>query len=238
MRCKGPLAITLFMFALAGCQKSANARPSGASLETTPQQFAQAYVGAVQTKNVARVKALLHPQVLACINDANREYFDYLINQEIENSSNGDYKVTITKLTNNFPPLGVPADMFRYPVSPAYQLQIDWDPASSKSVSVIRTIAPENKKWFLVYACPNAAGIKFFHEQIAAGHKQREHANALAAELKPPLRTELKALLKQGHKIDAIKKYQSAAGVDLTTAVQVMNVLEKSSEAASPSAQH
>lgn len=238
MRCKSSSAIILFMFALAGCQKSANARSSGVSVETTPQQFAQTYVDAVQTKKVARVKALIHPQVLACINDSNREYFDYLINQGIENSSNGDYKVTITKLTNNLPPLGVPADMFRYPVPPAYQLQIDWDPASSKSVTVIRTIASEHNKWFLVYACPNDAGMKFFHERIAQGHKQQEHANALAAALKPPLRTELKALLKQGRKIDAIKKYQSAAGVDLTTAVQVMNVLEKSSEAASPSAQH
>jgi hypothetical protein len=58
--------------------------------------------------------------------------------------------------------------------------------------------------------------------------EQEKKVAPLLATLKDPLRAELKDLLRRHLKFDAIKKYQAAARVDLTTAVTVINALEKS----------
>jgi len=39
--------------------------------------------------------------------------------------------------------------------------------------------------------------------------------------------SEIRTLLEQDHRIDAIKRYSSATNVDLTTATQVIDVLAK-----------
>jgi hypothetical protein len=54
----------------------------------------------------------------------------------------------------------------------------------------------------------------------------KAEAAKLASELKEPLLSELKRLLQQGHRGEAIKKYSKEAGTDMTTAVQVINALE------------
>jgi hypothetical protein len=48
--------------------------------------------------------------------------------------------------------------------------------------------------------------------------------------LKDPLHGELRDLLRRQEKFDAIKKYQAAASVDLTTTVMVINALQKSTQ--------
>jgi hypothetical protein len=70
--------------------------------------------------------------------------------------------------------------------------------------------------------------MAFFREELVKGAEQKKRAAELLADLKDPLRSELNDLLRQQQKIDAIHKYQAAAGVDLTTAVGVINALQES----------
>jgi hypothetical protein len=70
--------------------------------------------------------------------------------------------------------------------------------------------------------------MAYFRRQMVEGAQQKKRAAELLADLKDPLRSELNDLLRQQQKIDAIHKYQAAAGVDLTTAVGVINALEES----------
>ena len=65
-------------------------------------------------------------------------------------------------------------------------------------------------------------------QQLVEAAEQKKRAAQLLADLKDPLRSELTDLLRREQKIDAIKKYQQAAGVDLTTAVGVINALQQS----------
>jgi len=58
--------------------------------------------------------------------------------------------------------------------------------------------------------------------------EQKKKAAQLLADLKDPLRSELTDLLRRQQKMDAVKKYQQAAGLDLTTAVAVINALQQS----------
>lgn len=168
---------------------------------------------------------LLHPKVRAGMNATNREYFDDLTNN-FEDTPPAGYKVTITPLEGETVLPSLPADSFAYPVQPTHQFDIDWSSGPDHFVSVIRTIAAVNGAWFIVYPCPNEAGMKFVHEQLERGREARARNLSLVSGLQEPLRTELKTLLAQGQKIDAINKYQAATGADLTTAVGVMKLLE------------
>lgn len=198
----------------------------GASPTAAQQQLVRQYVAAVRAKDAAQVMALFHPKMRACVNDSTREYFDYLANQNLHLAPPGDYKTTITALSASGPPAILPASMFQYPVQPTHQLQLDWNNSGTSSVTVMRNIVAQNGRWFMVEACPTAAGMKFFHDNMARRHQQQQHVQDLAAKLKNPLRAQLKTLLKQGRKIDAVHKYQAATGSDLTTAVQVTDILD------------
>jgi hypothetical protein len=125
----------------------------------------------------------------------------------------------------------LPPDQFQYPVQPSDQIQVVWSSGADGSSmgSIIQPIVEKDGAWFLVYPCPNEAGMKFMHENLAAGREQKERAQTLASQLQDPLKSELLDLLKQGQKMEAIKKYQSASGTDLTTAVQVINTLQNAS---------
>ncbi len=223
---KALITVVVLSAALAGLPNSASAHPAEKVAATTPEQLAQLFVKAVRSKDPANIKALIHPAVLVCANETTREYFDYILDKDLEDAPSENYKITVTETANNSLPPGLPEGLFQYPVKPTRQFQIDWNPTAYKSVTVIRAVAAQNGKWFLVYPCPNAAGMKAFHDMNVKRREQQEHARSLAGALKPQRRYELLALLKQGRKIDAVKKYQSWAGVDLTTAMQVMDVLE------------
>jgi len=46
------------------------------------------------------------------------------------------------------------------------------------------------------------------------------------AQLREPLLSELEGLLKEGRRVDAIRRYSAASGEDLTMARRVVEVLE------------
>ena len=52
--------------------------------ETGQEKFIKEYVAAVNAKNIIKLKKLVHPKCLACINDENRDYFDDYFTREIE----------------------------------------------------------------------------------------------------------------------------------------------------------
>jgi hypothetical protein len=225
-----PLVVALGFIAaaLSGCGGVAASRQN-ISAEAARQQFAAKYVAALKSKDPARMKALIHPEVLACKNFA--EYFNVanISGQVFVDPPGPGYKVTFTTLPIDAKPPLLPPDKFKYPIQPSHELQIDWNRNAdgSSPTALIQSIAEKDGAWYLVYPCPNDEGMKFVHEMIAKGREQKEHALTLASQLQDPLKSELLALLKQGRKIDAIKKYQSTTGVDLTTAVQVIDVLQR-----------
>jgi hypothetical protein len=231
---RGWVTLGLAAMVLIGCQgpsRSASGAASADKPNDTPEKLAEAYVLAVQPHDVARLRALFHPRVLACRNDANAAYFDFLLSHELSDVPRAGYKITTPSLKDDPPPRILPEGMFILPVAPTAQFYIDWNISEYASTTSIRELAPEGGRWYIVFPCPNAEGIKFFEGQLARGKEQQKRAAALAAAIKPALRTELVDLLNRGRKIDAVKKYRAATGADLTTAVQVMNTLQSSTQA-------
>ena len=182
------------------------------------------WLKAMRTNDKVELTRFLHPQVRACINDRTREFFDF---GDLLKPEGLTPQHRITKLTPLSGPgnlFGLPEDAFAYPVQPAYELILD---AGQEDPQIIRYLAPSGGSWYFVEPCPNEKGLAFFHESLAKGAEQKRQVALLVAQLKDPLLSELKDLLKQHRKIDAVKKYQQATGQDLTLSVMVMNAIEK-----------
>jgi hypothetical protein len=192
-----------------------------AAIRTT---LVEPWLKAVRANDKAALTRFLHPQVRACINDRTREFFEY---GDLLKPEGLTPKHRITKLTPLSGPgnlFGLPEDAFSYPVQPAYELTLE---AGQEDPHIIRYLAPSGGSWYFVEPCPNEKGLAFFHESLAKGAEQKQRVAVLVSELKDPLLGELRDLLKQHRKIDAVKKYQQATGQDLTLSVMVMNAIEK-----------
>ena len=200
---------------------------NSAQIESGQRKFARDYVYAVKSKNIAALKSIVHPKVLACVNEQNRDYFDFIFAKQLGRKLTGDYKLTVSPLKGDNPEMAfLPAEKFYYSIRPTYQVQIDFNANTYDNLTIIREVAPAGGRWYWVFACPNAQGMEFFRAQRQAGEKQQAKAQQLASELKDPLLSEIKQLLKEHKRIDAVKKYQAQTGADLTTTVQVINILQ------------
>jgi hypothetical protein len=185
--------------------------------------FVKPWMEALRSKDRARVEQLLHPAVRACITPQNKEFFDSAFAHQAESDLSGPYRVTKISPLRQPPPTFLPEDV-KYPVQPTYEVDIDVKPGNV----YVQFLAPSNGSWFDVIPCPSEKSLAHIRELQKQGEEQKNRAAQLVAELKDPLRGELEDLLLQQRKIDAIKKYQTAASVDLTTATLVINALQKS----------
>ena len=117
------------------------------------------------------MKALIHPQVLACRNFA--EYFNLMKGQEFQSLPGPGYKVSFTALAGDFKAPFLPPDKFAFPVQPSYQLQIDWQPGPNSIASLVHFIVEKDGAWWLVYPCPNDAGIELARQMVGASHEKK-----------------------------------------------------------------
>lgn len=202
---------------------------SAQSADPAQQQFADAYIPAIKSRDPAKVKALFHPAVLACINDDNRDYFEYVVLDELSLGAKigAKYQVEGFKPLSTPPPNGfLPEDGFSYPVPPTHHIQIDAETGGQPMV-ILRWVAFVNGKLFNVEPCPNAKGLAFFREKQAEGEKQKILAVDLVSKMTDPLRSEIRQLLAQYRWLDAINRYKDATGSDMTVAATVIEVLQQ-----------
>src|SRR5207302_11222963 len=138
------------------------------------------------------LKRLVHPASLACVDEASREFFDFVFAREVASTPVGGYKIVrIASLAPGAAP-GVPPNLFRYPVPPTHEIQIDFKPAPTTAATVIRQIALLDGAWYAVWACPTAAGLARFRERQVQMQAPRTRAEALAADGEAPLRPGLR----------------------------------------------
>lgn len=205
-----------------------------AAVRPAQLQFVRDYVAAMRSKDVQRAVTVLHPKYRACINQETQAFFDFFLVHTMRDQPTTDFKVEkITPVDAKQAAMRaafLPADGFAYPVNPRYTIQVDFEPTNNGTslYSAVLDVAPEGDSWYLVGPCPNAKGMEFFRQRMEEGRRQRGEAKRLAAELKDPLLSQLQSLLKSGDRVGAIKEYSKQTGADLTTAVQVIEVLQGS----------
>ncbi len=215
----GKLAISLALLVT-----TAFAASDDAAIQST---FVNPWVEALRSKDTARLERFLHPAVRACINPGTKDFFGDIVEHEAQSDVSGPYRVIKLEPMRQAAPTFLPAEDVQYPVQPTYEVDIEFE---QRNLVFTRFLAPSNGSWLVVFPCPNEKGIAYLRKQRIRGVEQEKTAARLLLELKEPLRGELRDLLRRQQKIDAIHKYQAAASVDLTTAVSVINALQKSKE--------
>lgn len=199
-----------------------------ADISAAQRALVERYVAAITSHDDAALKAVFHPATRACINADNADFFAFLFSSDLRFASDlkDGYKLTgfdtadPSIVEGNAMGGAVPA-----PVPPTHQFQIDT--AGVRAVTIVRMAAEQDGMWFIVAGCPTEKGLTMFRERINRGAEQQARARELASKIDAPLLSEIKDLLAQNRRIEAIKRYQSAAQVDLTTATGVIDALSK-----------
>lgn len=185
--------------------------------------FVKNLVEAVNSKSLDRRKALVHPKALVCATAERASFYHWMVTQQARDTVPADYKWKITPSPPDQPLMF--ADKFDYPIRPTHVLQLDFETGPSRSMTMILLIVYDAKQWHEVIACPKPETIAAWQAARQAKAKRAERVQALAAKIPPQLKVRVMDLVKQGRSIDAIKHYQNASGEDLTTAVEVVELL-------------
>jgi len=191
-----------------------------------PEVFARRYVDAVGSKNPERFKALLHPKCLACMTAQNQEFYDSVFSRQSKDTVPANYKTTVEPIAANQGLLF--ENELVYPLRPSHELQIHFKTDNTKafsSTTLVVFVVYDAGRWHQVLPCPGPDTIAKMRVHKEESAKQDRRAQQLAANLSDPLRAELMDLLRNGQRVDAMKRYAAASGEDLTMANRVVELL-------------
>lgn len=222
------LLLSLLSGLLASCDEKAarSAEASTVSRPVTEEEFLKALAQASRSGRPDAVRALVHPANLQQVEEHNRPFFLEWLSREVKRAIPEIYRATATAIAPDAPlPFEGP---FVYPVRPTLSLQIDFDEPPRRSVSMIRSVlVDDDGVWWLVVALPTHETVARMQRIRSDADRTEQAAAELARNIEEPLRGELKTLLRNGRKIDAIKRYREVSGEGLRMAKEVAEVLEE-----------
>ena len=193
----------------------------------TPEQqaFVERYVDAVRAKDVGRLRALVHPRSLACIQPDTAAFFDDVFASRTRHPTAVQYAASVQPIAPG-QALMMEGDV-TYPVRPTHWIQIDLAPGATSGAILMVQVVLERGAWLEVLPCPTPATLAKYRAAKATASTQEQRARELLANLKDPLRAELRQLLRDGRKVSAIMRYNQEAGEDLTVARRVIELLSE-----------
>ena len=224
MRRFAPAALAALALLAAGPTSYGQGRE--VAIEAGHRRFADQYVAAARARDAARYRKLIHPKSLACITDDNRDFFDDWMARAFRWKWEGPYRIAAVRALAQDASPTMPASMGRYPVAPTLKIQIDLQMSATRAGTLLAEIAPVGATWYQVVPCPTAQGLAAFRSTRQANAAQEAKAQSLAQGLAAPLRVELLGLLKDGKRIDAMRRFAAETGEDITTALRVIDVLD------------
>jgi len=186
--------------------------------------FASQYVTAFNSKDPRQLLALQHPQALACITPANKDYYDGALAMQMRDSIPANYTVSV--MTPNEGNLKALESMgMRWPLKPEQEVHIDYQQGEDAG-GVDIWLVKENGRWFGDFPCATDATIKDYRDNAVKNKELLAKYKAIADGIKDPLRTELVGLLRAHETGRAIDRYRDASGQDGRTSMLVMNALK------------
>ena len=211
---------------IAACLLSGAGESAAQSVPLTAEQqtFVQRYVDAVRAKDTGRLKALVHPKSLACIRSDSASFFDDVFASRIRDQVEIQYQASAQPVPPGRPLL-MEGDV-TYPVRPTHWIQIDLAPgATAERILMVQVVAEGGGTWLEVLPCPTPETLAKYRAAKAAASTQDQRARELVTNLKDPLRSELRQLLRDGRKVSAIMRYSQEVGEDPSVARRVIELL-------------
>ena len=193
----------------------------------SPEQtaFVERYVDAVRAKDTHRLKALVHPKSLACIQSDAAAFFDDVFASRIRDRADAQYRASVQPIAPG-QPLLMEGDV-TYPVRPTHWIQVDLAPGGTSGTILMVQVVAERGTWLEVLPCPTPATLAKYRAAKATASTQEHRARELLTNLKDPLRAELRQLLRDGRKVSAIMRYNQEAGEDLSLSRRVIELLSE-----------
>jgi len=191
----------------------------------TPEQhaFVQRYVDAVRAKDAGRLKALVHPHSLACIQPDTAAFYDDVFRGRTRYATGAQHAASAQTIAPG-QPLIAEGDV-TYPVRPTHWIQIDLAPGTASGAILMVQIVAERGAWLEVLPCPTPATLAKYRAAKAAASTEEQRARELLTNLKDPLRSELRQLVRDGRKVSAIMRYNQEAGEEPSVARRVIELL-------------
>ncbi|MGH8722684.1 MAG: hypothetical protein ACREU4_11905, partial [Burkholderiales bacterium] len=187
------------------------------------QVFVKALVEAINSKDAAKRKALIHPDGLRCATEQ-----DMLLDEQFARQARRTVPTNVSwTLTPAHPGQPLFADKFDYPVRPTHLLQLDFETGLNRSTTMVLQVARHGGAWRQVSPCPKPETVAAARAASQARAQHREKVERLLKEIAPQLKADVVALLKDGRRIEAIKAYRAASGEDLSTAKSVVDAIEE-----------
>jgi len=208
----------------AGEKTDAGEEPSHAQGETpeplsaAQKEFADSLVAALNSKDAARLKALIAPEALTCFDQSRQPYLDGWLRRQFRFPIGKDYQVTVAKLPPDF---SAKATRVKFPVAPTDALIISYDGAGAPR-TYRRLIAQQDNHWRLILGCPTDATIEKFNKSEQIKAKAIERADKLMPQVKEPLAAQVRALVAKGDRMGASKLCAEELHTDLLTAREVV----------------
>lgn len=197
---------------------------AAARAQSDADAFVKTLVDAINSKESAQRRALLHTDSLNCATPGK----DLLLDEQFARQARFPIPGTVAWRLTAAPP-GRPmfGDRFDYPVRPTHLMQLDVKGENNETMYVVLQLARQKGVWREVVGCPKPETAAAATRVALARAEGQEKVNLLLKTMAPQLKADVLALLKSGRKADAIGAYRDVSGVDLATATSVVEALAK-----------
>ena len=210
--------------ALAVLAMAIGAAPVASQENPADRAFVAKFVDAVNRGAAARLP-LVHGNARACATGTVGEWWNVSVARQAKEGVPAQYRWTLTPIpANDQPPF---AEGFDYTVRPTHVLQIDMRPKPYTFRTMLVRLARDGDRWAEVVPCAKPAMQARIRATLEAKAMQAERVKALVAAMPAPLREKVLAEIRDGRSVTAAKTYAQESGEDLTTATEVVELLEE-----------
>ena len=131
------------------------------TLESSLERFKAELVKAYNNPDPARIRTLMHPKSLACL-QAEPKYERYLLQAETMQAIPADAKISVEAVAAT---ATLPYRGFKFPLRPSHLVHMEFgkkaspDGRSSTTQISEKYIARANDRWYLIMPCPTPEGL-------------------------------------------------------------------------------
>jgi hypothetical protein len=214
----------VWVAALAILASAGGSAPLSAQENPADRGFVATFVQAVNGGATTRL-SLVHTKARQCASGAVGEWWQVSVARQAKGGVPADYRWTLKPIpADEQPPF---AEGFDYTVQPTHVLQIDMRPKPYTFRTMLVRLARDGGRWAEVVPCAKPEMQAKIHATLEATAKQTERVKGLVATMPAALRAKILAEIRDGRSVSAAKTYAQESGEDLTTATEVVELLDE-----------
>ena len=186
--------------------------------------FAEPFIAAVNSKDPAKMTAMIHSASLACLTGDNAPLLTDTIAGVFTRTIPPGRSIAAQAVAANIPLLAdrLFPDRFTYPTRPTRLIRIEYDSGNHASVALLQEIALDGDVWKQVLPCPKEGTLAWMkqarEDKMKRDAEQAVAVDALLARMTPAQRDGVLALAKDGKPKEAVDKLHADMQTDETIA--------------------